>query len=131
MTDPLEKLFVSSEELDQELLATVLMDLAKIDRDSGEIRFTSKAVRLPKKLQILIYLMSRKAARAHSVISEELISSKELAPKLGIGGSSLRGQLSDFTKERLVESKSGRYWVPNYAIERVKELLEQARGKEK
>lgn len=131
MTDPLEKLFVSSEELDRELLTTVLTDLAQIDRDSGEIRFTSKAVRLPKKLQILIYLMSRKAARAYGVISEELISPKELASKLGIGGSSLRGQLSDFTKERLVESKSGKHWVPNYAIERVKELLEQARGKEK
>jgi len=130
MTDPLEKLVVSGAELDRELLATTLVDLAQIDKESGGIRFTRKAARLPKNLQILTYLMARKAAKALGFISEELISSKELTSELGMSGGSIRGQLSIFSKERLVEGKAGKYWIPNYAIERVKALLEQASKKE-
>lgn len=130
MTDPLEKLVVSGAELDRELLATTLADLAQIDKDSGGIRFTREATRLPKKLQILTYLAARKAAKALGFISEEPISPKELTLELGMSGGSVRGQLSVLGKERLVESKVGKYWVPNYAIERVKALLEQASRKE-
>lgn len=131
MSDPLEKLLVSAIELDRELLATVLADLVKIDKDSGEIRFTSKATKLPKRLQILLYLMGRKAAKALGLVAEEAIASKEMASKLGMGGGPLRGQLSRLSKERLVESVQGKYQVPNYAFESVKALLEEASRKER
>jgi len=135
MTDPLEKLAVSASELDRELLATTLADLARIDKQSGEIRFTREAAQLPKNLQLLTYLMARKAATALATalgfIFEEPISSKDLTSKLGMSGGSVRGQLSIFSKERLVANKAGKYWIPSYAIERVKALLEQASRKEK
>lgn len=131
MTDPLEKLAVSASELDRELLATILADLARIDKQSGEIRFTREAAQLPKNLQLLTYLMARKAATALGFIFEEPISSKDLTSKLGMSGGSVRGQLSIFSKERLVANKAGKYWIPSYAIERVKALLEQASRKEK
>lgn len=131
MIEPLEKLVVSGVELDQKLLATTLTGLVWIDKDSGEIRFTREVAQLPKNLQLLTYLLARKAAAALGFISEEPISSKDLTSKLGMSGGSVRGQLSIFSKERLVANKAGKYWVPNYAIERVKALLEQASRKEK
>jgi len=131
MTDPLEKLVVSGIELDRELLATVLADLVRIDKDSGEIRLTQEGAKLPKKLQILTYLIGRKAAKALGLVSEEPISSKELTSKLAMSGGSLRGQLSIFSKERLIASEKGKHWVPNYAIESVKGLLGQPIRKEK
>lgn len=131
MIDPLEQLIKSGTEVDRELLSTVLIDLVWLDKDSHEVRFTREGTRLSKKLQILTYLMGRKAARALGFVSEEPISSKELTSKLGMSGGSLRGQLSIFSKERLIDSKNGKYWIPNYATESVKALLEQARGKEK
>ena len=131
MTDPLEKLIVSGAELDRELLATVLADLVRIDKDSGEIRFTRKGATLPKKLQILTYLIGRKAAKALGLVPEEPISSKELTTKLGMGGGPLRGQLSILKKERSIDTKDAKHYVPNYAIDQVKVLLEQASRKEK
>jgi len=131
MTDPLEKLVVSGIELDRELLATVLSDLIRIDKDSGEIRLTRIAARLPKRLQLLTHLTGRKAAKALDLVPEEPISSKELTTKLGMSGGSLRGQLSMLKKERLVDTKDGKYYVPNYAIDQVKTLLEQASRKER
>ncbi|MCK4362237.1 MAG: hypothetical protein KAW13_03040 [Dehalococcoidia bacterium] len=131
MSEQLEKLLISSKELDQELLATVLVDLVKIDKDSGEIRLTTKALNLPKRLQILVYITGRKAAKALDVIREERISPKELASKLGMGGGSLRGQLYNLCKERLLEGVDGKYLVPNYAIEFVKALLDEASRNER
>lgn len=131
MSEQLEKLLISGKELDQELLATVLVDLVKIDKDSGEIRLTTKALNLPKRLQILIYIAGRKAAKALDVIGEERISPKELASKLGMGGGSLRGQVHNLCKDRLLEGVEGKYLVPNYAIEFVKALLDEASRKER
>jgi len=130
MSEPLEKLVVSGTELDRELIATTLANLVRIDKDKGEIRLTLEAIQLPKKLQILIYLTGRKAATALGILPGEPIAPKDLASQLGMGGSSIRGQLFTLSKERLIGSESGKYWVPNYAIERVKALLEQATRKE-
>jgi len=126
MADPLERLVVSGAELDREMLATVLTDLVWIDKDTGEIRLTQKGVQMSKKLQILIYLMARKAAKALDLISEEGLTSSKLTSKLGMSGGTVRGQLSILSKERLIDSTGGKYFVPNYAVELVKALLEQS-----
>ena len=48
---------------------------------------------------------------------------KEMEPVLGLKGGRLRGQLFQLKKERLVQAVKGKYLIPNYAIEAVKELL--------
>jgi len=132
MAEPLEKLVISSVDVDRELLATTLMNLVRIDKDKGEIRLTLEAIRLPKKLQILVYLMGRKAATALGILPDEPIAPKDLASKLGRGGSALRGQLATLSgKEHLIKNEAGKYWVPNYTVEQVKALLEKATRKEK
>ena len=123
MTNPLERLVVSGEELDQELLATVLVDLVAVEKSSGEIRFTSKAMKLSKSRQILLFLLGRKAAKALGFIEDEAIAPAEMEPKLGMKGGPLRGQLSVLKKSRLAQSDAGKYFVPNYALEPVKELI--------
>lgn len=123
MTDPLEKLVVSGEDLNKELLATVLVDLVRVERDTGEVRFTTRAAKLPKNQQILVFLLGRKAAKALGLIKEEAISPGAMEPKTGMKGGPLRGQLSVLKKSRLVQSDRGKYFVPNYAIEPVKQII--------
>lgn len=125
MENPLERLLVSATELDRDMLATTLAGLVQIDKDTGEIRLTREAIPLPKRLQILVYLMARKAAKGLNLISEEGIASSELTSKLGMRGGPARGLLSLLVKERLVDNVNGKYSVPNYAVESVKALLEQ------
>lgn len=130
MQDPLEPLLVNGQELDRQLLATVLSGLIQIDKLSGEIRLTGKAVGLPKKHQILVYLLGRKAAKAMDRIEEEAISPKEMERELGIDGGPLRGQLSNLRKAHLVQAKGGKYYVPNFAVEAVKKYLTAKSSKE-
>lgn len=125
MVDPLEKLLVDREELDREMLATVLADLVHIDKSSGGIVLTRKATQFPKKIQLLVYLAGRKAAKALNLIEKEETSSGAIQSALGMSGGTVRGQLSILAKERLVSNASGSYFLPNYSIEQVKALLEQ------
>lgn len=129
MEDPLAKLLVSGKELDRQLVATVLNNRVRIDRDNGDVTLVGDALQLPKRTQILLYLLARKAARALDVIPQESISPKELENKIGMTGGSLRGMLATLRKERLVDGAGRRYTIPNYAVEKIKEMLEPRRGR--
>ncbi len=123
MENPLESLIVSGEEVDKNLLVTVLADLVRVEKSTGEIRFIGVAPKLPKRIQILLFLLGRKAAKALDLIEEEAIAPSEMEVKLGVKGGPLRGQLFQLKNDRLVQSEGGKYRVPNYALEAVKELL--------
>ncbi|MBI2935771.1 MAG: hypothetical protein HYY31_03045 [Chloroflexi bacterium] len=128
MKDPLQKLIVSGGELDKELLATVLADLVRLEKGSGEIRFTAMAAKLPKRTQIVLLLLGRKAAKALGLTDEEAIAPSEMEGTLGMKGGPLRGQLFQLKGARLVQSVGGKYLVPNYAIEPAKELIQAKVG---
>ena len=123
MTDPLNRILVSGEDLDRAMLATVLVGLVQIDKVSGDVRFSARSAKLTKKMQILLLLLGRKAAKAMGLIDTEATGPKEMEPVLGLKGGPLRGQLFQLKKERLVQAVKGKYLIPNYAIEAVKELL--------
>jgi len=127
MIDPLEKLLFDREELDREMLSTVLTDLVHIDKNSGEVILTKKALQFPKRLQLLIYLAGRKAAKTLNCLELEETPPNAIQSALGMSGGTVRGQLSLLAKERRVASKRGNYFLPNYAVEQVKALLEQQR----
>lgn len=125
MVDPLEKLLVNREELDREMLATFLSDLVYIDKNSGEIVLTKNSTLFPKNKQLLIYLAARKAAKALNLIVEEEISPSAIQSALGMSGGTVRGQLSILAKERYIANNKGKYYLPNYAVEQVKTLIEK------
>ncbi|MBN1161280.1 MAG: hypothetical protein JXA17_04985 [Dehalococcoidales bacterium] len=125
MVDPLERLLVDREELDRGMLATVLADLVYIDKSSGGIVLTRKAAQFSKKIQLLVYLAGRKAAKALNIIDKEESTPSAIQLALGMSGGTVRGQLSILAKERLVSNTRGSYFLPNYAVEQVKNLLEK------
>lgn len=125
MVDPLEKLLVNREELDREMLATALAGLVHIDKNNGEIVLTRKTTQFPKKMQLLVYLASRKAAKALNLVEKEETSSSAIQIALGMSGGTVRGQLSMLVKDRLVKNNKGDYFLPNYSVDQVRALIEQ------
>jgi len=99
-----------------------------VEEGTGEVRFTAKAAKLPKRTQILLLLLGRKAAKALNLIEEAAIRPSEMQTMLGMKGGPLRGQLFQLKRDRLVQSEAGKYTVPNYALEAVKALLEGEAG---
>lgn len=121
----LDELVVSGAELDKELLSTLLFPFVRLDKDDSSVRPTSRWKNLNQQQQILLYLLARKAM---SALPDFNLDEEEAAPSL-IGeatgaGKSARGQLSALLKKKLVNrTQSGKYYVPNYALEAVKEVI--------
>lgn len=122
----LDELVVSGAELDKELLATLLFPFIRLDKDDSSVRPTSRWKNLNQQQQILLYLLARKAMWALPDFNLD----KETAAPILIGemtgaGKSTRGQLNSLLKKKLVNrTASGKYYVPNYALEAVKEIIQ-------
>lgn len=123
--DPLDKLVVSGAELDKELLSTLLFPFIRLDKDESSVRPTPRWNDLNQQQQILVYLLARKAM----VTLPDFNIDEEAAAPILIGeitgaGSSARGQLSSLRRKKLVDrTRMGKYYIPNYAIEAVKEVV--------
>lgn len=121
----LDELVVSGAELDKELLSTLLFPFVRLDKDDSSVRPTSRWKDLNQQQQILLYLLARKAMRALPDFDlDEEVAAPILIGEMTGAGKSARGQLNSLLKKKLVNrTASGKYCVPNYALEAVKETI--------
>lgn len=130
MTNPLERLLVDEETFDLEMLSEVLAGRVSIMSRSGDIRLVGPALKLPKKHQILLYLLARKAAKHLKKLDDDGITSRDLASSVGMKVGPVSGQLTFLKQESVVELAEGRYSVPGYAVERARNaVLAASKGK--
>jgi len=121
---PLEDLVVSGAELDRELVATVLAPLARLDGDARRVLFLPGWDKLNNERKILAYLVGRKAMRALEWVEEEGVLPRQVSLDTGLPGGSVRPSLGRLVDGRLVaQAGEGRYVVPNWAMNRVREVL--------
>ena len=124
--NPLDELVVSGAELDKELLTTILTPFVRLDKDDASVRPTSRWKNLNQQQQILLYLLARKAMSAlpNFSLDEEAAAPILIGGMTGAGTSS-RGQLNSLLKKKLVNrTASAKYYVPNYALEEVREIIQ-------
>jgi len=128
----LEDLIVSGEELDKKLVAEILASYVRLDKDKCTIRPTEVWTQLSEEQKILVYLLARKAMMALSFdLTVEGATASEVVQdtgvKKGTAHPALRKLLVD---DRLLEqSEHRRYFVPNYAIPRIKSMLSEKKLK--
>ena len=121
----LDELVVSGAELDKELLSTLLSPFVRLDKDDSSVRPTSRWKNLNQQQQILLYLLARKAMSALPDFNlDEETAAPILIGEMTGAGKSTRGQLNSLLKKKLVNRTAGKYYVPNYALEAVKEIIQ-------
>lgn len=127
-TNPLDKLFVESHSLDYELLANAILPYVRLHK-GGEIELTWEGEQLTFRQKLLAFLLARKALKESRVIEDEAIGPSEIEKDTGWNGGSIRPTLAKLKKEKLVRnanSEEGGYFVPNYALKTVSEILRSA-----
>jgi len=126
----LEELLVSGKAINRELVAEVLSPFIKIDRDTCEIIPTAAWRKLSNEAKTLLYLTARKAMVALEVpVGPESATPQEIERGTGVIGNSLRPLLKRLSEQRILAKADGRYFVPNYALQDVKDCLsERAKG---
>ena len=121
----LDKLVVSGTELDKELLGTLLFPFVRLDKDDSSVRPASRWKDLNQQQRILVYLLARKAmVNLPNFNVDEEAAAPILIGEMTGAGNSARGQLTSLRKKKLVDrTRTGKYYVPNYALEAVKEII--------
>ena len=131
--DTLEELVVSGKELNRELVASVLKPFLRIDGATCTIIPDARWQTLSNEAKVLQFLLARKAMVALDLpLEHEGATPAEIEQETDVKGGSIRPALKKFFDQKtLTKSNDGRYFVPNYSIERLKSLskrwLEEAR----
>ncbi len=130
MSDELEKLLVSGKETDKKMVAEILEPFLRIDKETCDIRPLSSWSDLKANIKILLYLIARKAMVALGLpLPEERASATEVMQKTGMKRGTVNPALRDLFEDRVIEqSEDKKYYVPNYAIEKVKAMIGEKRA---
>ena len=122
----LEDLLVSGDELDKELVATVLRPLLRIDKETLTVRPQKAWRSTSNQEKIVAFLLARKAMRALSLLDEESAAPAEIIEQTGAPSGSVHPTLKAMYEARpqLVDKDDrSRYWVPAWALDAACELL--------
>ena len=127
MSDELESLLVNGKEMDKKLVAEILAPYLRIDKETCDIRPLSSWSGLKANIKILLYLIARKAMVAKNLpLSEERASATEIMQKTGMKKGTVNPALRVLFNDRVIEqSEDKKYYVPNYAIEKVKAIINE------
>ena len=125
MNDELENLLVSGKDLDRKLVAEILSPYLRIDKETCNIRPLSAWDNLKASIKIILYLLARKAMLALGLnLSEESASATEIMDNTGLKKGTVNPELRRLFQDRVIEqTEKRRYFIPNYAIEKVKTII--------
>lgn len=126
MNDELENLLVSGKEIDRKLVAEILSPYLRIDKETCNIRPSLSAWdNLKASIKIILYLLARKAMMALGLdLSEESASATEIMGNTGLKKGTVNPELRRLFQDRVIEqTEKRRYFIPNYAIEKVKAII--------
>jgi hypothetical protein len=125
--NPFEELLVSSQELDQQLVTTVLKPLLRIDKETCQIRPQQAWRGVSNRVRVLAYLLARKAMTALGLsLEREAAAPSEVSAATGIPTGSVNPTLKALYEGRpqLVDKDaSSRYFVPSWAVDVVCEQI--------
>ena len=121
----LEDLLVSGDEINKDLVASILSPFIRVERETGSIIFQEGWERLSERNKVLVYLAARKGLKALEILTQdEDVMPAEIGEATGLVGGTVRSVLNRLRKQRLIDKKrDGGYCVPNWALQRVKDEL--------
>lgn len=124
----LEDLLVSGDEINKDLVASILSPFIRVERETGSIIFQEGWERLSERNKVLVFLAARKGLKALEILTQdEDVMPADIAEATGLVGGTVRSVLHRLTKQRLIDRKrDGGYCVPNWALQRVKDELSKS-----
>lgn len=125
---PLHKLIKGKEEVDQELLASLLESRVRLYLDPPQVELAPEGNKRNVRDRVLLYLLGRKALQVylketgHDVDYDEKATPSTISIETRITGGSVRPALAGLKEKHLVRESDG-YFIPNYALEEIAKLL--------
>ncbi len=124
----LESLFVREEEVSRDLLARVLNPYVRIMQDSKKPSLTEEGFKLKPTPMILVCLLVSKVIKVLGKADDpetyqEGYAPKELEKFTGLPGGTVRSNLKRLKDNRIIDVHNGWYYIPNFRLTRVEDIL--------
>lgn len=119
--DVLDDLFVEESNISNDVLKDLLIGYVQFSKE-GKIFTKPEFSNLQNRKKVLIILLSKKVMKIKIGLEEETYG-KEIITSTGLTRGSVYPLLREMEGDRLVTSKDGKYWIPNYSIHNVKQLF--------
>jgi predicted transcriptional regulator len=116
----LDDVFLDRKDVDESLLRDILVKYVKIEKESLSLIPTSEYEKMKQKHKVLICLLSRKAMKIRDMVQNENMRPVEISNIAGIKEGTVRPALRTYLKDGLVKENERGYFIPDYALERVK-----------
>jgi len=121
--DELDEIFVNKNEpADKKLIVEILKPFVTIDKD-GVLEFKDAYEPLNPRKKILIYLVCKKAMFLRGLLKNEQVGPKEIGEGAQISENSAKDISRDKILVKVVKKEKQGYFIPNYALRKVKVIL--------
>ena len=121
--DPLDKIFTSEREVDPQVLADILFPYIKINAEDNSIYLTDLGNTLPVNNKLLVFLLARKALKLKDKVEIEGVSPTDILEATHLKDGSVHPGLKKLKESGLVTAKEGKYFIPNYKINKIKDIF--------
>jgi hypothetical protein len=122
----LDELIVNGEELDQELLGSILKPVLRIDRQGLGIRPQAGWRKLSAKAKVGAFLLARKVMVALHLLEDGKVRPADVIKNVGLPAGTVHPALKELYEARpqLVDKdNASRYWVPGWAVHDLADLI--------
>jgi len=127
MQDPLDQLFVKTEQVEGEqraILAQLILPYASINADTGDVHFKATFDDLSTKQKILLYLLCRLALSTRpNTTFTVAVSPIEVEKATMLPGGTVRPKLTELVKDRIIVKSGDGYSVPAVNLQRARKIF--------
>jgi hypothetical protein len=120
----LDEIFIDGSEVDENLIQNILVRFIRIEKESMSLIPTPEYEKLKEKQKVLICLLSRKAMKLRHMTTHEHMSPTEISKVSGVKKGTVRPVIRDYLNANLLRKEKDGYFIPDFALERVREVLE-------
>lgn len=121
--DPLDKLIVDENEINRELLATILNGVVTIGKQSGQIIRQPAFDDLVSKQQVAVLLLAHRVRYERDLVDSEWAAPAELAEQSGMASGTVRPKIRELTEDGIAEENDSTYRIPPHRFQQVQRLL--------
>lgn len=122
--DPLDRLIVDENEINRELLASILDGIVTIGKQTGQIIRQSAFDDLVSKQQVAVLLLAHRVRYERDLVDSEWASPAEIAELSGMARGTVRPKIRELTDDGIAEDNDSKYRIPPHRFQAVERLLE-------
>jgi hypothetical protein len=118
-SDPLDEIFVDSEDMDRELIANILRLYVQIGDEAGQLYPTDEYAELKAEAKVLIALVARRAMAERDVVDSAVLSVSDLSSLSNVKEGTVKPNVRSLAEEGLIRDDDDGYSVAAPQLHRI------------